>query len=116
MLAVFCLLPSEDLYTHPERGTVGYRNGQVGKDGEEPVCERGLERQVVGDLMDGEEEVLVRCSPKDIGDGPELPGKERGVAEVVGEEHLESDDARHDVFGQRLGAAELGDLAKRNTV
>jgi hypothetical protein len=67
----------------------------------------------VRDLVDGEEEVLVRGSAEDVGDGPELPRPEGGVAQEVGEQQLEADDGGDDVLGQGLGAAQFGDLGVR---
>ena len=60
--------------------------------------------------MDGEEQVLVGGGTKDVGNGPELEREEGRIAEVVCEGDLEGDDAGDDVLGQRLVAAELGDL------
>ena len=68
------------------------------------------------DLVDGEEEVLVRGGAEDVGDGPELPGPEGGVAQEVGEQQLEADDAGDDVLGQGLGAAQLGDLLRNGSI
>ncbi len=97
--------------TYPEGSTVGKADGQIGEDGEQAIGHRRLEGQVVGDLVDGEKEILVGSGSKDVGDGPELEREERGVAEEVGEEDLEGDNAGDDVLGQGLGAAELGDLS-----
>lgn len=60
--------------------------------------------------MNGEEQVLVRGGPNNVAHGPELPGPEGGLPEEVGAGELQRDDEDDDVFGQRLGAAELRDL------
>lgn len=97
--------------THAERGTVGDADGQVGDNGEQAVGERAPKGQVVRDFVDGEEQVLVGGGAEDVGDGPEPEGPEGRVAKGAGEQDLEGDDAGDDVFGQRLGPAELCDLA-----
>lgn len=60
--------------------------------------------------MDGEEEVLVCRGANDVGGRQELPREDGGVAQEVGDEDLQTDHAGDDVLGERLGAAELGDL------
>ena len=40
-------------WAYSESSTIWDSNGKVGKDGEESVCERGFEGEVVGDFMDG---------------------------------------------------------------
>lgn len=57
----------------PEARAVRQPDGQVGEDGEQPVCQRGSEGQVVADFMDREEEVLVRGRADDVCKRPELP-------------------------------------------
>lgn len=67
-----------------ERGAVGDADGQVGDDGEEAVVQGFPEGEVVGDFVDGEEEVLVGRGAEDVGHQPELPGEEGLIAEEVG--------------------------------
>lgn len=98
--------------TYSERSAIGEADGQVCKDGEQPIGQGGSEGQVVGDLVDGEEEVLVRRRAKNVRHGPELPRPERRVPEEVCEEKLEGHDEEDYVFGQWLRAAELGDLGE----
>lgn len=62
--------------------------------------------------MDREEQILVRGCTDDIGDAPERPREERGVAEKEGRDELKGDDTEDDVLGQGLVTAELGDLVK----
>ncbi len=62
--------------------------------------------------MDGEEEVLVGRGANHVCDGPELEGPEGRRLQVDGERDLEGDDAKDDVFGERLGTAELCDLGR----
>jgi hypothetical protein len=64
----------------------------------------------VGDLVNGEEEVLIRGGAEDVGNCPELPRPERRVAQEVGEQQLEGDDTGDDILGQGLGTAEFRDL------
>ena len=59
--------------TYPERSAVWDANGQVRKDGEQAVGQRRAEGQVVGDLVDCEEEVLVRRRAENVCYCPELP-------------------------------------------
>lgn len=93
-----------------ERGTVGNANGQVGEDGEQTVGGRRAEGKVVRDLVDGQEEVLVGSRAYDVGQGPEGQREEGRVAQQVGAVDLHRHDKCHDVLGQGLGAAQLGDL------
>jgi len=57
------------------------------------------------DLVNSEEEVLVRRCADYVGCEEEGPGEWRCVAERVGAGDLESDDGEDEVFGQRFGAA-----------
>lgn len=52
---------------YSEGSAVRDTDWEVGEDGEEPVRGRGAEGEVVGDFMDGEEEVLVGCCTDDVG-------------------------------------------------
>ena len=95
---------------YAERSAVGEPDGDVGEDGEDPVGGRGAEGQVVGDFVDGEEEVLVRGRADNVGGQGEGEGQHGGVAERDGAGQLQSDDAEDVVLGQGFGAAELRDL------
>lgn len=68
------------------------------------------------DLVDGEEQVLVRGRADHIAHRPELPRPERRVAQEVGAGELQGDDERDDVLGEGLGAAELRDLPERGRI
>lgn len=103
--------PDVQVSTNPKGSTVGNANGQIGNNGEQPVGERAPKGQVVRNLVDGQEQVLVRRGAKDVRDGPELPGPEWRGPQHVGEEDLQADDAGDDVLGQGFGAAELEDLS-----
>lgn len=61
------------VFTYPERGAIRHSDGEVREYGEEPVRGRRSESEVVGDLVDRQEEVLVGGRAEDVGDGPELP-------------------------------------------
>lgn len=93
-----------------EGGAVGDADGQVREDGEEPVRRRRAEGQVVADLVDREEEVLVRRGAHHVGQEPELGREEGRVAQQVGAEDLDRYDEEDDVFRQGFGTAELGYL------
>lgn len=56
-----------------ERSAVRNANGKVGKDSDQTVETGASESQVMGDLVDGEEKILVGSGAKDVGDSPELP-------------------------------------------
>lgn len=76
MLAFCGLSPHsrrEEFHPYPERGAIRHANGEVRKDGEKPVRDGRSEGQVVGDLVDREEEVLVGGRAEDVRHGPELP-------------------------------------------
>ena len=94
----------------PERGTVWDTNWQIGKDGQQAVGCGVLESKIVGDLVDGEEQVLVGGGAHDVGNSPERQGEEGRVSKEVGGSDLDSDDEEDDVLRQGFVAAELGDL------
>lgn len=98
------------MISYSEGSAVGDADGKVGKDGEEAVGGAVLEGQVVGDFVDGEEEVLVGRGADNVGNGPEFERPKGRRLEIDGEGDLKGDDASDDVFGQRLGATELCDL------
>ena len=62
--------------SYPEGGAIRSPDGQVGEDSEQAIGQGRPEGEVVRDLVDGQEEVLVRRCPKDVGDRPELPRPE----------------------------------------
>lgn len=94
----------------PERGAVGDANGQIGKHGEEAVCERVSEGKVVRYLVYGEEQILVRRSTDDVGSEEEGPREYGRVADEVCAEDLDAYDEENDIFGEGLRATELGYL------
>jgi hypothetical protein len=67
-----------------ERGAVGDADGQVGEDGDDAVGDRRAESQVVGDLVNSEEQVLVGGGADDVGRQEEGPRQEGRVAQAVG--------------------------------
>ena len=89
---------------------VRHGDGQIGDNGQQPIRRRRLEGQVVRDLVDGEEQVLVRGGADHVRGEQEGRREDRRVAQEDGAEDLQGDDAEHEVLGQRLGAAELEDL------
>lgn len=93
-----------------EGSAIGDANGKIGEDGDQTVGHRVPEGQVMGDFVDGEEEVLVSGGTEDITDSPELPRPKGRRLEEASEDDLEGDDAEDDPFGQWFGTAELRDL------
>ena len=87
---------------------VGKANGQVGEDGEEPVCQWGAEGQIVADLVDSEEQVLVGGCANYICGEEVGGGEDRCRAESVGTDELEGHDSEDEIFRERLGAAKSG--------
>lgn len=96
---------------HRERHT----NRQIREDRKRPVGLDTAESEVVGNLVNGEERVLVGRSTDNVGEGPELPRPERSVAEVEGGAELDEGDEEDDPFRQRLVSHQLGDLRDDNT-
>ena len=83
---------------------VRYTNWEVCKDGKQSVVDAGTECQVMADLMDGEEEILVRRRSSHVCCEKEGPGENGGIFEKVCAEDLQSHDERHQVFRERLRA------------
>jgi hypothetical protein len=48
--------------THPERSTVWNPNWQIRKDSKDPIHSARLECQIMGNLMDSQEQILIRRS------------------------------------------------------
>lgn len=93
-----------------ERGAVGDADGQVGDDGEEAVGGWRAEGEVVGDFVDGEEEVLVGRGADDVGREQEGPRQNGRRAQEHGAGRLQRHNQQHHVLGEGLGAAQLGHL------
>ncbi len=55
------------LCTNPESGAVGNPYGKIGEDCTEPIRKGRSESQVMGDLVDRQEEILVCRCTNDIG-------------------------------------------------
>ena len=83
----------------PERGRVRDADGQVSDDGEDAVGARRAEGEVVADLVDREEQVLVRGRAEHVGREEEGWREEWGVPEEDGEGELQSEDEDDEVFG-----------------
>lgn len=62
--------------TNPESGAVGYADGEVREDGQQPVVNWLPEGQVVGDLMDSKEQVLVGSCTDEVRGQQELPAED----------------------------------------
>ena len=59
--------------TYSERSTIRDPNWQICKYSKQSVCHWRPERKIVGDFMNGEEEILVCRSPNNICCQKELP-------------------------------------------
>lgn len=84
--------------TNLERNSIRHPNRQIRKYREHLIRLHTLERQVMRDLVYGEEEVVVCCSADDVGCEEERNGQGVGVAEGEGDGELEEDDESNDVF------------------
>jgi hypothetical protein len=96
--------------THPEGSTVWQSDRNVCKDSQHTVGQWRPEGQIVGDLMNSEEQVLVRRSSNHVCRSQEAPVKDRGIAEEVRAGQLDRHNEENNPFCQGLRAAELGDL------
>lgn len=90
----------------------GHPDGHIGEDGEEAVGLDASEGEVVGNLVHGEESVLVGGTSDGPGEEPEPWGPEGGVAERVGRAELDESDQEDDVFRQGFVAHQLADLSE----
>jgi hypothetical protein len=91
-----------------ERRTVRDPDGQVREQSQRLVRADALEREVVRDLVDREEQVVVRRAADDIRQCDERPPAP--PAHGVREPELERDDTRDDELGARLVAHQARDL------
>merc|ERR1711968_78347 len=94
---------------------VGGRNNkrQVAKHSQEPIVQEALEGKVVGDLMNGEEQVRLKGSRKHVGCKDE-PWPRQILAKIC-DGHFCQYHRDGNVFGQRFWAHQLGDLRVRLT-
>ena len=76
------LKASELRKTYPESGAVGDANGEIREDGEEAVCGRVFEGEIMGYLVNGKEEILVGGGTNDVGTQEERNGKDWSVAKA----------------------------------
>lgn len=96
--------------THPECSTVWQSYGNVCEDGQHAVGQGRPEGQIVGDLMNSQEQVLVRRSSNHVRRSQETPVKDRGIAEEVRASQLDRHNEENNPFRQGFRAAEFGDL------
>lgn len=66
-------LKTQAMVTYSERSAVRNTNGEIGKNSDQSVEARASKSQIVGDLVDGEEKVLIGSRTEDVCDSPELP-------------------------------------------
>lgn len=99
-----------ELVVRLERGTVGDADRGVGDDGKQLVMEGLLEEQVMRQLMDSQEDGLVRCGAHHVGQGKELGGEWVGIAEIVSHRHLEQHHKHHQPLCTGFMARKFGDF------
>lgn len=88
-------------------------NRQIRQNRKHPIRLDAPESKVVGNLMHGEEGVLVGGAADEPGEEPEFEAEEGSVAEEVGGRELDEGDEEDDVFCKRFVAHQLGDLCAR---
>ena len=110
---IICILRVSGL-DYPKGSTVRDTDWQVGNDGEKPVCGRRFKGEVVGYLVDGEEEILISSGADDVGCEEEGSGEDSCISKACCAYDLKGDDSEHNVLGQWLDTAKLEDLVKRN--
>lgn len=90
----------------------GIRNGdrEVGKYREKLICLDTLECQVMRDLMDGEEEIMVRSRSDNVRRQDEDRGQRVRIPKQESSCQLDGDNEQDDPFRERLIAHQLGDL------
>ena len=101
------------LGANSEGSAVRDANGQVCKDCDQAVGRRVAEGEVVRDLVNCEEQVLVRCRTDNVRREEERPREDRCVPKEVGCRNLYRNNKEDHVFRKRLRAAELGDLQNK---
>lgn len=95
---------------YPEGGTIGQPDGEIGEDGQETVGQGRAKGEVMGDLVDGQEDILVGGGSDHVGRGDEAPVQHGGVSQEVCAAYLQGDDTEYHILGQGFRAAKLGDL------
>ena len=96
--------------THLEGSGIRNADGQIGENGEQLVGRYSSECQVVGYLVNCEEQILVGRSADGICESDELPAERTRVAEGYSDRKLERDDGEHNPFRERFVAHEFGDF------
>jgi hypothetical protein len=96
--------------TYPERSRVRNANRQISEDSQHAVRKWRFKSQIMRNLMNSQEEILVRRRANDVSSHKCLPRQERRVAQGIGAEELQANNAEHDRDSQDLGAAEFEDL------
>lgn len=98
LVSLFIIFICSTGNTHPEGSTVWQSNRDIGKDGQHTVRQRRPEGQIVGDLMNSEEQILVRRSSNHVCRSQESPVKDRGIAEEVRAGQLDRHDKENNPF------------------
>jgi hypothetical protein len=76
-----------------------HTNGHVGDNRKQSIRLDSPEREIMGNLVYGEERILVGGASDGPGEEEEGEGEEGGVAERVGREELDARHEEDDVFG-----------------
>lgn len=91
--------PKEEGETYPKASTIRNPNRQIRNHRKRAIQLRLPERQIMANLMDGQEQILVCRRADHVCCAPEAPGPEGRVLEGVGAEALDGDDEQDEVFG-----------------
>lgn len=94
-------------HAYSKCSAVGQANWEVCDNSEKSIAERGLEGQVVGNLMNRQKEVLVCSGANDVGREKKLEGKYGRILQAYCTDQLEQQHQEDKVFGQRLRSAKL---------
>lgn len=83
---------------HLEGCGIWYSNGQIRENGQGLVCCNTTKCQIVGNLMDSQKQIVIRCSSDDIGTEYEERGCGFGVSKINSGQDLQADDERDNKF------------------
>jgi hypothetical protein len=69
--------------TYPERSTVWQSDREIGEDSKQAIRQWRAERQVMGNLVDSQEQILVGGGSDHVCCSQELPIEDRSITEEV---------------------------------
>lgn len=119
---VVFLFPSEGWYyfcnirTHLERSRIRYPYRKVGKDRNHLIRFDPLKRQIMGDLVNSQKEVVVGSTPDGVRTKQKEWRKRLGVTQPDSNEQLKRDDTEYNIFGERFMPHQLGNLLGRGNL